>query len=294
MSTSTAEVVCAAQTGDVLGEVPIWCPRERALYWIDAFRPAIRRLVPVTGEVTSWTPPQKLGSFALRETGGFLLATRIGIATFDPASGAFELVANPEADRPGNLLNDGRCDRQGRFWVGSMDKMLQKLAGRLYRIDADHSAHVMDDDIFLFNGICFSPDGRVVYYADSHHKRIYARDLDAASGAVGPRKLFAATEGRPGVPDGATVDAEGFLWSAQFDSGTVVRYAPDGRVDRVVTLPVSRPTACTFGGDDLRTLYVTTATFRLPEEKRAREPHAGGVLAVDVGVGGVPEVRFAG
>jgi len=294
MTKTHIEAVCVAQTNDLLGEVPIWCPRERALYWIDAFKPAIHRLVPSNGEVTSWTPPQKLGSFALRHGGGFLLATRVGLALFDPASEAFDIIATPEADRPSNMLNDGRCDRRGRFWVGSLDKMLQQVTGRLYRVDADHSCRPMADDIFLFNGICFSPDDRVLYFADSHRHAIFACDLDIGSGTIGERRLFASTEGRLGVPDGATVDADGFMWSAQFDAGTLVRYAPDGRVDRVVELPVSRVTSCVLGGDSLDVLYVTTATFRLPEERRRREPHAGGVLALDVSVRGLPEPKFGG
>ena len=288
------EITCCAQTNDVLGEVPVWSSSEKAIYWIDAFKPAIHRLIPTTGEVTSWTPPQKLGSFALRRSGGFLLATRIGIAVFDPGTSAFEVVATPEADRPNNLLNDGRCDRRGRFWVGSMDKMLQRLTGRLYRINPDYSCRVMDDDIFLFNGLCWSPDDRVLYFADSHRHAIFAYDFDIEAGTVRNRRLFASTKERPGVPDGATVDAEGFMWSAQFDSSAIVRYAPDGRVDHVVELPVSRATACVFGGDRLDVLYVTTATFRLPKEKRHRESYAGGLLALDVGVRGVPESPFAG
>jgi sugar lactone lactonase YvrE len=288
------EIACCAQTNDVLGEIPVWCPQEKAVYWIDAFKPAIHRLIPATGQLESWTPPQKLGSFALRRCGGFLLATRVGLAIFDPETQAFEVVATPEADRPNNLLNDGRCDRRGRFWVGSMDKMLEKVSGRLYRLDPDHSCHVMDEDIFLFNGLCWSPDDRIMYFADSHRHAIFAYDFDLDAGTIRNRRLFASTKERPGVPDGATVDSDGFMWSAQFDSGTIVRYAPDGRVDRVVELPVSRATACVFGGDGLDVLYVTTATFRLPEEKRRREPHAGGLLALDVGVRGVPESDFAG
>jgi len=294
MTSKATEAICVAHTNDVLGECPIWCRETRALYWIDVFRPAIHRYTPASGEVRSWTPPQKLGSLALRRSGGFLLATRSGLALFDPETNAFEIIATPEADRPGNLINDGKCDRDGRFWVGSMDRMLEKPSGRLYRLDPDRSCRVMDDDILMFNGICFSPDDRVLYFADSSRHAIYAHDFDIDAGAIGPRRLFASTAGRPGVPDGATADAEGFVWSAQFDSGTLVRYAPDGRVDRIIEVPVSRVTSCAFGGDNLDVLYLTTATFRLPPERRAREPWAGGILALDVGMCGIPEPRFAG
>ncbi len=285
------EIACVALPPDVLGEDPVWSVREQALYWIDGFKPAFHRYVPATGALTSWTPPVKPGSFALRAGGGVLLATRGGLGLYDPATGAFELVHNPEADRPNNWLNDGRTDRRGRFWVGSMDKLLQQPSARLYRFDPDHSCHTVAEDIFLTNGVAISPDDRTLYVADSHHKTIFAHDLDIDSGRLGPKRVFAVT---PGLPDGACVDAEGGLWSAQFDVGTVMRFAPDGRLDRTVTLPVSRPTSCTFGGPGLRTLYVTTATFRLSEAERAAQPHAGGLLALEVGVAGVPEPEFGG
>jgi L-arabinonolactonase len=294
MKHEKTEFACVAQTADVLGEVPVWCAEEAALYWIDAMKPAIHRFVPRSGELASWTPPQKLGSFAVQRKGGLLLASRVGLAFFDPATGAFEVIATPEADRPNNILNDGRCDRRGRFWVGSMDKMLERNTGRLYRLDPDRACRIIDDDIWLFNGICWSPDDRVLYFADSHRRAIFACDFDLDDGAIRGRRLFASTEGKPGVPDGATVDEEGFMWSAQFDSGTLVRYAPNGEVARIVALPVSRVTSCVFGGERLDTLYVTTARFRLSEEKLRREPLAGGLLALDVGVRGLPEPPFGG
>lgn len=285
-------IVCIANTADVLGEVPIWSVREQALYWIDAFKPGLHRLDPATGAVTSWTPPVKFGSFALRAGGGMLLASRGGLGWFDPASSTFELVHNPESDRPNNLLNDGRCDRRGRFWVGSMDKMIERPSARLYRFDPDRTCHVMQDDIFLSNGIAFSPDDRTMYFADSHHKAIYRYDFDLAAGTIANRRVFATSE--HGVPDGACVDREGFLWSVEFHASRVVRYAPDGRIDRTIDLPVTQPTACTFGGADLSTLFVTTALLRLKDAERAAQPHAGGLLAIDVGVKGLEEPLFAG
>jgi len=292
MPTRETDVACGAHTQDVLGEVPIWSARDQALYWIDAFKPALHRFDPVTGQVQSWTPPVKLGSFALRANGGFLLASRGGLGDYDPVAGTFTLRHNPEADRPNNLLNDGRCDRRGRFWVGSMDKMLQQESGRIYRYAPDGSCAVMDDPVYLTNGIAFAPDDRWMYFADSHHKTIYRYDFDLAAGTIANRRPIATITG--GVPDGSCVDAEGFLWNAQFDAGRVVRYAPDGRLDRTLELPVTRPTSCTFGGKDLRTLYITTASFRLKDAEKAAQPHAGGLLAADVGVAGVEEPMFGG
>lgn len=282
---------CVANTQDVLGEVPRWHEREQALYWIDALKPAIHRLDPATGQVESWTPPEKLGSFAPSRNGGLIIAGRNGFALYDPRSGAFARIADPEHKAAENILNDGRCDGRGRFWAGSMTKTMQRASGRLYRVENGRVA-ACDDGIWVSNGVAFSPDGKTMYFADSHVHTIFAYDYDLAAGTIGQRRVFAQTSGRPGVPDGASVDAEGYLWSAQFDGGCLARYAPGGRLDRTVPLPVSRPTACAFGGSDLDTLYVTTARFRLAPDKLAAEPLAGALLALDVGVKGLPEPAY--
>lgn len=287
------EIACVARTMDVLGEVPRWHPVERALYWIDAFKPAIHRLDPVSGKLESWTPPEKLGSFALRAGGGLLIAGRGGLAHYDPASGTLDRIVDPENGGAVNILNDGRCDRHGRFWVGSMTKTMERASGRLYRLERGH-LDAVDDDIWVANGVCWSPDDRRMYFADSHVKTIFVYDFDLAAGTIGPRRIFATMDDRPGVPDGSSVDAEGFIWNAVFDGGRVVRYAPNGRINRTVQLPVSRPTACAFGGADLGTLYVTTARFRLAPDKLAAETDAGGLLALDVGVKGLPEPLYRG
>jgi L-arabinonolactonase len=286
------DITCVAQTNDVLGEVPRWHPIERALYWIDAFKPAVHRLDPHNNKLDSWTPPEKLGSFAPCADGGLLIAGRNGLARYDPASGRLERIVDPEAGGAVNILNDGRCDARGRFWVGSMSKTMARASGRLYRLDSGR-LDVLDEDIWVSNGVCFAPGDTRMYFADSHVKTIFVYDFDLAAGTLGARRLFATMDG-PGVPDGSSVDADGFLWNAAFDAGCLIRYAPDGRVDRTVALPVSRPTACAFGGPDLAMLYVTTARFRLPPEKLAAEPLAGGLLALDVGARGLPEPMYQG
>jgi sugar lactone lactonase YvrE len=287
------EIACVAQTQDVLGEVPRWHPLERALYWIDAFRPAIHRLDPVSGRLDSFTPPEKLGSFAPCVRGGLLIAGREGLAYYDPVSARLDRIVDPEAGGAVNILNDGRCDRHGRFWVGSMSKTMKRASGRLYRLERGH-LDTVDEGIWVANGICWSLDDRRMYLADSHVKTIFVYDFDLIAGAISPRRVFATMDARPGVPDGSSVDAEGFIWNAVFDGGCLVRYAPDGRISRTVQLPVSRPTACTFGGADLATLYITTARFRIAPNKLVDEPLAGSLLALDVGVKGVPEPLYAG
>jgi L-arabinonolactonase len=287
------QITCVAQTEDVVGEVPLWHPTENVLYWIDLFKPAIHRFDPATGEVTSWTPTEKLGSFALRAAGGFVLAGRRGLSLYDPISGRLERIADPEAGDSANILNDGRCDRRGRFWVGSMNRLQDRASGRLYRLET-RSVQAVADGIWLPNSLCWSPDDRRMYLADSHLRTIFSCDFDIERGTIGPRREFAVLASAQGVPDGSSVDSDGFLWNAVFAGGCLIRYTPSGRVDRVIDLPVSRPTACTFGGPDLATLYVTTARFRLTPAQLAAEPHSGGVIAIDVGARGLPEPLFAG
>lgn len=287
-------VSVAANTEDVLGEVPVWDAERGRLWWTDVFRPAIHRLDAASGKVDSWTPPDKVHSFALREAGGLVIAGRKGFAFYDPESGAYELLHDPREDAEGTLLNDGRADRQGRFWAGSMDKMLKRPSGQLFRLDSDGASHMAADGITLSNGVAFSPDGSTLYYADSLLKNIFAYDLDAETGALSNKRVFAETGALPGIPDGATVDSVGFLWSARFDGGRVLRHGPDGSVAAEIEFPVSRVTSCALGGTDLKTLYVTSAFFRLTDEQRAAEPLAGALFAVEVDVPGLPEPCYCG
>ncbi len=289
-----SDVAVAANTEDVLGEVPVWDADAQCLWWTDVFRPAIHRLDAASGEVESWTPPDKVHSFALREKDGLVIAGRKGFALYHPETGAHKPLVDPRGGDEDTLLNDGRADRQGRFWAGTMDKMLKAPTGRLFRLDADGSSHAEADNITLSNGVAFSPDGGTLYFADSLLKTIFAYDLDAESGALANKRVFAETSAVPGIPDGATVDDEGHLWSARFDGSRVVRHAPDGSVVQEITLPVSRVTSCALGGPDLKTLYITSAFFRLTDEQRAEQPLAGALFAVQVDVPGVVEPRYRG
>lgn len=287
-------VTVAANTEDVLGEVPVWDSTQGFLWWTDVFRPAIHRIDAASGKVESWTPPDKVHSFALRAMGGLVIAGRQGFALWDPETGNHTPLGDPRNDPEGTLLNDGRTDRQGRFWAGTMDKMLERPSGALYRLDADGTSQAAVDGITLTNGIAFSPKGDVLYFTDSPTKNIFAYDLDANTGALTNKRIFAKTKALPGIPDGATVDAEGHLWSARFDGSRVLRHTPDGDVADEIELPVSRVTSCALGGPDLKTLYITSAFFRLTEEQRATQPLAGALFAVEVDVPGVPEPRYRG
>jgi sugar lactone lactonase YvrE len=235
--------------------------------------------------------PSFVGSFALRRAGGLLVALADRLAFFDPASGRFETAAELP---PGLRCNDGKCDRAGRFWVGTMHDAEREPLGTLYRLDGDRSLHAVGDGITVPNSLAWSPDNRVMYHADSAERTIYAYDVDHATGAIAGRRVFARTAPPHGYPDGSTVDAEGFLWNAEYAGSRLVRYAPDGRVDRTISLPVSQPTSCAFGGRALDTLYVTSSRQRMSREQIEREPMAGGLFPLDVGVKGLPEPRFAG
>lgn len=288
------DVERVAATDDLLACMPFWCDRGQVLWWADGFGAALHRLDPITGAVASDPVPEKFGSFALREAGGLLLAGRSGLALFDPATGAFEVIGDPKPDPVTPLLNDGAVDAAGRFWVGSMDRRLTQTTAELFRVDVDHGWRAMQSGFYLANSLAFAPDGSWMTLACSHQRLIWRFALDLASGELGAASLFADTRDLPGVPDGATVDTEGCLWVARFGAGLVVRYTPAGAVERVLELPVRQVTACAFGGDDLRTLYVTTATFRMNEAQRHAEPLAGSLLALRPGAQGIPPVRYRG
>jgi L-arabinonolactonase len=280
-------------TSDILGEGPLWDVQEQAFYWVDIRARAVRRYAWATQAVQSWTLPEMVGSLAVRERGGLLLAMQSALAFYDPATGALDHLATPEAGRPQMRFNDGKCDRQGRFWVGSMDDSSREPAGTLYRFDPQRGCVALFNGIRTPNSLAWSPDGRTMYFADSRSQIIHAYPYDTATGEVGTPRVFHTVE-PPAIPDGATVDAEGFVWSALYGGWKVVRIAPDGRIDRTIELPVQQPTSCQFVGPALDVLFITTAKQRLSDAQLAEQPLAGALLAVDVGVKGLPEARYRG
>jgi sugar lactone lactonase YvrE len=291
---SSVQAACAVDCRNVLGEGAVWCPLERLLWWIDISSPTLWRFDPRTDRADHWPLPKPPGSFALRKNGGFLFAFRNGFATLDAPGGELRWLELPDLKLGDERFNDGKADRAGRFWTGTLDRKLGSAIGQLYRLDPGFRVSAMDRGFTISNGIGWSPDDRTMYFTDTPSRRIYRYDFDVATGAIANRRVFVEVEAGHGGPDGMTVDAEGFVWSAQFDRWCIHRYAPDGRLDRTVRLPVQRPTTCMFGGPDLATLYVTSARMDLADDALAAQPHAGGVFALDVGVSGLPEPRFAG
>lgn len=290
----SVDIIVAADCGDVLGESPSWLAREQCLYWIDLRASALRRLDPASGAVESWAMPDLIGAVVGRRSGGLVVAVRHALLGFDPCDGKFEPIANVEDGPPDNRLNDAKCDPAGRILCGSMWDFGLRTTGGLYSVDAAGAATQLRSGVTVANAIAFAPDGRTLYFTDTRLGAIEQADYDPATGEVGPWRLFAAADAAPGRPDGATVDADGYLWNARYQGGCLARFAPDGRLDRLIELPVSQPTSCAFGGPGLRTLYVTTARQKLSPEALADEPLAGALLALDVGVAGLAEPLFAG
>ena len=276
-----------------LGESPIWDAREKALWWIDGRKPSINRFDPATGLNRAVTPPEPVHAIALTQSHRLLCALEASLVFMDCETGAVQRLAAPIEGVADNL-NDGACDRAGRFWVGSKARDWVTPVGALFRWDPDGSLHRLDEGFKLSNGMGWSPDNRTMYFIDSAPGEIYAYDFDLATGSPRNRRTLVRVAEEHGLPDGMTVDAEGFLWVAQWSGGCIVRYDPDGKPERVIPMPVRRPTSVTFGGPDLTMLFVTSGTMRMSEAELVAEPLAGSLFALDTGIRGLPEPRFNG
>lgn len=283
----SGEVECVLAANAILGEGPVWDPLEECLYWIDIKRPALYRYEPRRGQTGVWLLPRPVGCATPAADGRILLADADGFAWLDPADGRLTRIADPEPEHPENRFNDGKVDRAGRFWAGTLYEHEIREAGSLYRLNRDLTITRWVSGLTCPNGIGWSPDNRTLYFTDSMARTVWAHEYDFASGDLGPRRVFAELDPSDGVPDGLTVDSEGCVWSVVWDGWRVIRYRPDGTIEREIRLPVQRPTSCMFGGADLETLYVTSASVGLENA-----PLAGGLFAVRTGVKGLPETRF--
>jgi sugar lactone lactonase YvrE len=286
------EVVC--RSANIVGESPMWHPVERRLYWVDTRAPALNRL-EADGSVTSWGMPTNIGSYVFTCSGSIVAGLKTGFHVLDLAGGQHRLIVDPEPDKPENRLNDGRCDPRGRYWCGSRDPGDENPGGSLFRLDPNGECKTMDTGFIVSNGMAFSPDGETMIFGDSRGETMWRYTLDMDSGEIRSKTPFLQTRHLPWRIDGATFDADGYYWCALIGYGAVGRFDPLGRLDRLVTVPVSHPTMCNFGGDSHDVLYVTSGTVFLDAAGRAREPLAGALFAVHgLGVRGVPEPLFAG
>jgi xylono-1,5-lactonase len=291
MSDPVPQPVCIANCRALLGEGPVWVARERALYWVDIKAPAIFRWREADGTIQRWTPPFRIGSLAPCLRGGFVGGTERGFARIDPERGLYEPFHQPELHLPDNRFNDGKVDRRGRFWAGTMDDRETHASGTLYRLDPDLGCTRIDEDYRVTNGPAFSLDGARLYHSDSARRTIYAFDLDP-DGNVHGKRIFARFSPDHGYPDGMTVDSEDCLWIAFWDGWCIRRLSPEGRIIANVPMPVQRPTSCAFGAAALDRLFITSASIGIEEDAAAVQPFAGALFMVEPGVAGPPELQF--
>lgn len=287
-----------------LGENPLWDAQTGLLYWIDSTACEIHAChQDGTGHRVYYVPTY-IGSMALRSKGGAVLALASGFAFYDFDSQEVTPVANPLAVLPDYRFNDGKVDRAGRFFAGCMGydfdpPDVTRLrapgnAGPLFRLDPDLTVHLIDTGMSCFNAPCWSPDNKTFYYGDSEQQVIWASDYDITTGAVQNRREYISDRPFARTVDGATVDSEGYLWNAKVLGGRIIRYAPDGSIDRQIEMPVRNVTSVTFGGTDLDILYVTSMAKPL-RGVPTTQAGAGGLFAIHgLGVTGLPETRFAG
>jgi sugar lactone lactonase YvrE len=282
---------CIADVKAVLGEGPVWDPREQALYWVDIPQKRVfrwsqdlaARTIPVTHHICSLLP---------RASGGFIGGGYDGFLEIAPDL-SVTLIADPEPDLPANRFNDGKVDRSGRLWAGTMDRHEREASGSLYRLDPDRSWTRIDSGYRVTNGPAFSRDGGTMYHTDSARQIVYAFDL-AADGSASNRRVHLRYGEGDGYPDGMTVDAEDCLWIAFWDGWCVRRFSPAGERLAELRVPAQRPTSCAFGGSDLDRLFITTASRDLSAVELGSQPCAGGLFMTSPGVTGIGEPLFAG
>ena len=280
---------CIAPVGALLGEGPLWLARENAIYFVDIKGQRLHRVALDDESRTSWETPEPICWLIPRASGeGFIAGFKSGFAELSLAPFTVTPIGAPEPERPTNRLNDAKADAHGRIWAGSMDDEEKRKSGALYRLDPDRTWRRMDDGYGVANGPTFSPRGDVLYHTDSAARLIYQFDL-APDGALSNKRVFVKFEDDWGYPDGMTTDAEGGVWIAHWDGARVSRFAPDGKLDRAIRLPMSRPTSCVFAGNDLRRMFVTSARLG-----REGEPLAGALFEIDPGIAGAPAHAFSG
>ena len=286
----------AVASAALLGESPVWHPTEQVLYYCDIPGHALHRFDPLDGSLKHWRFDTDVASLAPTLDGALLLAMRDGLWRFEPRSGERSRIVEPPYNPLTERFNDGKCDPQGRFWVGTIYEPRSPPLASLHCLVRDRLVR-KGDGITVSNGLAWSPNGRTMYWSDTHAHTIYAFDFEPGTGVIGNRRVFASFPGKSpgqslasygGRPDGAAVDVEGCYWVAMYEGQRLLRLSPEGEVMREVRLPVRCATMPCFGGADLTTLYITTARANRPAAELADQPYAGCVLALDVDVAGLP------
>ncbi|MDG1311442.1 MAG: SMP-30/gluconolactonase/LRE family protein [Porticoccaceae bacterium] len=287
-----ARLIDIVKVENELGEGVIWDAPGAAVWWTDIEGSILYRYCPQDKQLDQWATPERLGSFALvANSDNLMCGFASGFAYYNPATGAIQWLSKTEQANPGTRLNDGRADRQGRFWAGSMVESGEQGAGALYCLDHRLQVSSQIGGLSISNGLCWSPDSKLMYHTDTPSRRIHRYDFDTATGAITNQSLLVRTE-KGCFPDGATVDAEGYIWSAQWAASRVVRYSPEGEIDFILPLQVSQPTCAAFGGPALNRLFVTSAYQGLNAEARKTEPEAGNLFIFETDAKGIADPLF--
>jgi sugar lactone lactonase YvrE len=290
------DIQCVVDAKALLGEGVCWDAEAQCLWWLDIFAQAIHRYEPKTGQSTTISTPMRPGCLAVRRQGSLVVAMGDGFYFLDPARGRFESIVNVEADIPETRMNDGKTDRQGRFWSGTVfeaDGQTPRPIGSLYCLNENLTTKKAATGFVCSNGLAWSPDSRKLYFTDSATPYVWQWDFDASTGEMDRREVFIDLSAEQAVGDGATVDAEGCYWLTLPFKGKVHQYDPSGKLMRAISLPTDTPTCCEFGGPELDILYVSTATLRRVPDQLRDQPWAGALLAIDTGSKGLPGSAFA-
>ncbi|MBS7706154.1 SMP-30/gluconolactonase/LRE family protein [Chelatococcus asaccharovorans] len=287
------QMSCVFPSTSFIGDSPLWCDRTNRLYWVDILGPAIHIGNPQTGTVTTMPLPGLVGSIALRKDGGILAALQIGLA-FISDRGEITPIANPEAAKPQNRFNDGKCDASGRFWVSTMSMQREPGQGALYRLDPDLSLKTMETGVSVCNGPEWNVAGDRMYLVDNFRSRILSYRYDVASGDISDPSVLVQFPDNGAVPGGIAVDKDDHLWIPMWDGKEVLRITPQGEINARFSIPVLRPTSLAFGGSDLKTLFVTSSRIRMSATELDIWPLSGSVFKLDVAVEGRPQAKFAG
>lgn len=301
-SVANRDIRCVFPAHALNGERPGWNEIERRLYWVDMRAPSLHAFDPLSGQDECWAMPDWIGCYAFAAAGGLVVALRTGLFAFDPVDGALSFLAPPPYDPRRFCFNDGRCDRQGRFYVGPMYDPLgpwdaQPAAPQsapVWRYDGGDRWLAATPPVMISNGLAWSPDGRLMYHSDTARRTIWVWTYDPDTGSAENQRVFARVErgGPDGGPDGACVDRDGFYICAVWGAGELLRFDPNGRLERTIRVPPRYPTMPALGGEDLATLFFTSAAYPIPQPERGADPEAGGLFAMEAPVPGLPPDYF--
>jgi L-arabinonolactonase len=282
------------ECGNHHGEGILWNQADQCVWWTDIEGRTLWTYAPTTQKATSYEMPERVCCFAPRSSGGLVLGFESGFVLWMPGTKQWQRIAAFESESQATRMNDGRTDRQGRFVVGGMNELDGQPTSNVWRLNTDLSMELLFDGVSCANSICFSPDGKTMYFADSPRSEIEAFQYPGNANKPHDRRTIAHLAKAQGVPDGSCVDAEGYLWNAVWEGGRVERRSPNGALDQTIFLPVRKPTCCAFGGENLDTLYITTSRLMSTQQELANEPLAGSLFAVKPGIRGLLDTPFSG